>query len=128
MIIRKIWPLILVLGTAAQSATLPIKPGTYVLAGVPCSDPPFAATFDFDGKRFSYPHASDCRSVVHAQGGHTYRVRETCSALGDGSPTKADTTEATYKILSADMVRIVRGAKGASNYRRCPSSQPKKKS
>ena len=63
MISRDLWPLLLATGVA-PAATLPFSPGTYVQAGVPCDDPPFAATFDYDGHRFSYPHASKCRSAV----------------------------------------------------------------
>ena len=79
------------LGTAANGARLPLKPGTYVLAGTPCKDPPFAAMFSYDGRQFSYPHASGCQSTVLSHRGRSYRIRETCSALGDGTPTTSTT-------------------------------------
>ena len=96
---RHLWPILLATGVA-QAASLPLSPGTYVRADVTCDDPPFAATFDYDGHRFSYPHASNCRSTIVSRQGRTYRVRETCSALGDGSPARPDTNLTAYTIAS----------------------------
>jgi len=122
MISRKIWPMTLMLATAANAAALPLKPGTYVLAGTSCHEPPFAATFDYNGRRFSYPHASDCRSIVRAHSGKTYHVAETCAALGDGSATVPTTLTTSYTILSHVLVRVRQGhAKTDSSYRWCPS-------
>ncbi len=122
MIAHKIWPLMLMMAAAANAAALPLKPGTYVMAGTSCHEPPFAATFDYDGRRFSYPHASDCRSIVRAHSGKTYHVTETCAALGDSSAATPTTLAATYTILSPTLVRVRQDhAKDDSSYRRCPS-------
>jgi hypothetical protein len=127
MIARKFClPALLIASTAAQAATLPLKPGTYVAAGTPCKDPPFAAMFGYDGRQFSYPHAAQCRSVIRAHPGKTYRVQETCSALGDGTPTKPDTMSATYTVLSPRTVAVNRGTgKDAIRYRWCPAPWPR---
>jgi hypothetical protein len=126
MIASRLWPLVL-MTAAAQAATLPLKPGTYVLATVPCNDPPFAATFDYDGRHFSYPHATHCSSAIVSRDDRLYRVRETCSALGDGSPTAASTVVTSYRILSRDRVDV-RQAKETdySTYRWCLSASAKR--
>ena len=127
MLARTSLPLFLMLGTAASAATLPLKPGTYVLTGTPCHDPAFAAMFDYDGHHFSYPHATKCNSVVKSHAGKTYRISETCSALGDGMATKPDTTQATYTVLSSARVSVSRGAgTAASSYRWCAKTQTKR--
>jgi hypothetical protein len=119
MIARKLWWLMLIPG-AAQAATLPLKPGTYVLADTPCNDPPFAAMFDYDGRRFSYPHATDCRSAIVLHKGRTYRVRETCLALGDGSAAAPSTTISAYTIRSPERVEVRQGHEKANPvYRWC---------
>ena len=123
MIARTLLPLFLIAG-AAQAANLPLRPGTYVLAGTPCAQPPFAAMFDYDGRAFSYPHASHCRSVVLSRAGRTYRVRETCSAAGDGTPEKPVTLVSTYRVLSRERVELRKvGSKGADTYRWCSPAQ-----
>lgn len=117
----------MMLGTTASAATLPLRPGTYVLAGTSCRDPAFAAMFDYDGRHFSYPHATKCRSVIRSHAGRTYHVSETCSALGDGSATTPDTTQATYTIVSNARVHISHGSKDdASSYRWCAALPAKK--
>jgi len=127
MIARTGWPLAMMLGTMASSATLPLRPGTYVETGSPCHDPALAALFDYDGRRFSYPHATNCRSVIQSHAGRTYRVTESCSALGDGSAAIPDTRQATYIVLSNSRVRIDRGpANTTSSYRWCASPRARK--
>ena len=124
MAARMFLPLIMIAGVA-QAASLPLRAGTYVLADVPCSDPPFAALFDYDGQHFSYPHATKCVSVITARAGATYGVRETCSALGDGTPTAPSTISARYRILSPDRVSIRQASAGKDRvYRRCAPSRP----
>ncbi|HMI19637.1 MAG TPA: hypothetical protein VK533_08845 [Sphingomonas sp.] len=126
MITRKIWPLMLMMAAAANAAVLPLKPGSYVLVGTSCHAPAFAATFDYDGHRFAYPHASDCRSIVRAHAGQTYHVDETCSALGDGGAAAPTTTSATYTILSPALVRVRQGhAKTETAYKWCPAGAGK---
>lgn len=112
--------LLALVSTMADAAQLPLKPGTYVLAGTACNDPPFAATFSYDGRAFSYPHATRCRSAVAAHNGKTYKIAETCSALGDGTPARAHTLTATYTVDSRTRVEIRKaGEKGRSLYRWC---------
>lgn len=116
-------PLLLLCATAASAATLPLKPGTYVLADTPCHDPAFAAMFTYDGRHFSYPHASACRSLILSQRGHTYRVKEICSAAGDGTAASPTSTKSTYEILSPTKVRIDAQSHAPSLlYRRCPAA------
>lgn len=112
--------LLALVSTMADAAQLPLKPGTYVLAGTACKDPPFAATFSYDGRAFSYPHATRCRSVIASHNGKTYKIAETCSALGDGTPTTAQTLTATYRVDSWTRVEIRKPSqKGRSPYRWC---------
>ncbi len=126
MIAWRAWPLVMMIGaTAASAAELPLRPGTFVLAGTSCHAPPLAAMFTFDGHQFSYPHATHCRSTVRSHVGKTYRVTETCSALGDGSPTAPSTIETRYTIQSASHVRVGRGrADTGSAYRWCSAVAP----
>jgi hypothetical protein len=126
MIARTSWPLLILLGTAASAATLPLRPGTYVPAGSPCHDPALAAMFSYDGSKFSYPHASDCRSTITSHAGRTYRISETCSALGDGSASAPSTTLATYTILAHSRVQVSREHNAASPYRWCAAVTKKK--
>jgi hypothetical protein len=122
MISRRLLAVFALVGTAANAAELPIKPGTYVLAGTPCKDPPFAAMFTYADGQFSYPHASDCRSRIVFHAGYHYRIAETCSALGDGTPTKPTTFTSTYTIESTTRLSIARTTgQMAVHYRRCPA-------
>ncbi len=117
-------PLLALCATATSAAVLPLKPGTYVLKDSPCRDPALAAMFSYDGHRFSYPHASGCRSVTLAQNGRRYRVRETCHAAGDGTPEAPSRTDTTYEIQSATQVSVVgRSRDAALAYRWCPADQ-----
>jgi hypothetical protein len=110
----------MMLGTVTSAATLPLNQGTYVLTRTPCRDPAFATMFEYEGRRFSYPHATQCRSVIRAHLGRAYRVSETCSALGDGSASAPETSQATYTILSNTRVRVSRGSDAlVSSYRWC---------
>jgi hypothetical protein len=112
--------LLALVSTVADAASLPLKPGTYVVVGTACKEPPFAAMFSYDGRAFSYPHATECRSTVTAHSGKTYRIAETCSALGDGTPTKPDTMTATYTVQSRTKVEIRNPTqKGVTSYRWC---------
>ena len=106
---------------AASSAFLPIKPGSYVLAGVPCKGFAFTALSSDDGKKFSYTNASRCRSAIRSHVGNTYHLRRTCSALGDGTPTAPTVMEANYAMQSFSSVTICRGPNTPIlSYRRCP--------
>jgi hypothetical protein len=108
--------------TSTQAAVLPLRPGTYVLANTPCRDPALAGVFSYDGRQFSYPHASRCRSEILSSLGRTYRVRETCSALGDGAPAAPVTTILSYRIMSATQVWVSHpNRRFNSSYRWCPA-------
>jgi hypothetical protein len=107
--------------TAAQAAILPLRPGTYVLANTPCRDPALAGVFSYDGRQFSYPHAAACRSVILSHTGRTYRLRETCSALGDGGAAAPSTTVTSFRVMSATQVWVShRNNRFSSSYRWCP--------
>lgn len=106
MIRFRAFPFILLLGTVANASVLPLRPGTYVLADASCRDPALAAMFTYDGRHFSYPHASACRSVTLSRTKRTYRVKETCAAEGDGTVAVPSTTVSTYEIRSATQVRV----------------------
>ena len=112
----------MLLATAADAAELPLKPGTYVLKGQPCADPALAAVFQYDGREFSYPHASHCRSAILSHSGRRYRLRETCSALGDGAPAAPVTTVSSYTVVSAAEVRVSgENGRAPSSYRWRPA-------
>ena len=122
MIARVPFALLMLLATCANAATMPLKPGAYVLAGTPCKDPAFAAMFTYDGRQFSYPHASQCRSTIRSRTGRKYRIEETCSAQGDGTPTPPSTIASIYVIESATQVGVMKPSEHAlSHYRWCPA-------
>ena len=120
MLAVRIFALLALSATMADAAVLPLRPGTFLLKGQPCANPALAAIFDYDGREFSYPHASRCRSTVLSHAGKTYRQRETCSALGDGSPARPITTVSTYEIRSPTEVRVRDTAHHGADYRWCP--------
>ena len=106
---------------AASSAVLPLKPGSDALLGVSCKDFAFTALSSYDGRKFSYAHASRCRSVIRSHVGTRYHLRKTCLALGDGTPTAPTVMEANYAMQSFSSVTICRGPNTPIlSYRRCP--------
>jgi len=114
--------LLVLAATSTQAAVLPLRPGTFVLTGVPCRHAAFGALFTYDGRQFSYPHASGCRSVILSQTGRAYRLSETCSTLGDGSPTARVTTITSYKITSPTHLWVGnRNGRASASYRWCRS-------
>lgn len=120
MIALRALVLALLIGTAADAAVLPLKHGTYVVVDTPCDKPAFAAVLTYDGRAFAYPHASDCRSVVRARSGQTFRVSETCSALGDGSKITPTTTNVAYIIQSRTRFALHKeGGSTPTAYRWC---------
>ncbi len=63
---------------AMSSQELALKRGVYVLKGVDCKDPPFAAMKSWDGIGFSGPHSTECTtqeepSRESVQGEHIVR-------------------------------------------------------
>jgi hypothetical protein len=127
MLVRNALRFVVLLGaTAASAATLPLKTGTYVLADVPCHDPALAAMFAYDGRQFSYPHATKCRSFITSHRGNAYQVEETCSALGDGGAATPTTIKTTYIVLSPTQVRVSQAHLVPFSYRWCPSPPAKR--
>ena len=124
MIGLRLFAMLLVTGSAASAAFLPLRSGTYVQSGTPCKDPPFAAMFAYDGHQFSYPHATQCRSLIRGHRAHGYRVEETCSALGDGTPAAPTIVETSYIVRSATRVLVGRNGMASSSYRWCPPPRP----
>jgi len=119
---RSLSLLLMLVSTGSAAATLPLKPGTYVLADVPCTNPPLAALFTYDGRQFSYPHATGCRSIIQSHVGQVYRVQTRCSALGDGSRATPTTSLSSYVIASATRVSVGAGNGHArSTFRWCPA-------
>lgn len=116
----RIMGLLALIATTADAAVLPLRPGIFVLRGQPCANPPFAAMFNYDGREFTYPHASQCTSAILSHAGKTYRRRETCAALGDGSPARSITTISIYEIRSQTEVRVRDTAHHGAAYRWCP--------
>jgi hypothetical protein len=113
--------LLVFVAASAQAAVLPLKPGTFVQANTPCRDPALAGVFSYDGRQFSYPHASRCRSVIVSHVGRTYRLRETCSALGDGGVAPPSTTLSSYRVMSATQVWVSHAnSRFSYSYRWCP--------
>ena len=105
----------------AASGLLPLSPGQYVLAGSPCRDHANAAEFSYDGRAFSYPHASRCLSAVRSHKRSFYVIETTCSGLGDGTPTAPTTVTQSYRTISATRVRVSdAGETTHFDYRWCP--------
>ncbi len=88
---------------AAQGVSaIHLKPGIYVAAGTACKDAPFAAMSRWDGVGFGGPHDSRCRTEVLRHEGNSFDVSTTCSALGDGTPTRPTTFKARLTIVNEE--------------------------
>ena len=85
----RVLALVIFVAAPAEAATLPLRPGTFVMIGEPCADAPLATLFHYDGRSFSYPHATQCRFQILSHGAQDAKLRETCYALGDGTPATA---------------------------------------
>jgi hypothetical protein len=111
------------LSFAAAHGPLPLKKGTYVLKDtVPCEDAPFAAVFDYDGHSLSGPHESRCSSVLLEHHGREYRIRTTCTALGDGTPAPPSMETQSYRLISLTEVAVSRSdGSDELTYRLCPA-------
>jgi hypothetical protein len=119
--------LLLSAGAAAAAASLPLKPGAYVLAGQSCRDPALAGVFTYDGKAFSSAHAAGCRSLVRSHSESVYHVWTACSALGDGSPAKETAALTTYAVRSPTEVEVRQGQDASGSvFRWCGPPQAQK--
>ena len=114
---------VMLVAAGADAATLPLKAGTYVREGSACRQAPFAVQFNYASGAFSYPHATQCRSTIVRHQGRSYVVNETCAALGDGTPAKADALTTRYRVLSPSRVEVQKlsvADRTVAIYRRCP--------
>jgi hypothetical protein len=71
----------------ASDQPLPLRHGVYV-RGQSCTDPANAEILNWDGVGFSGAHSSHCTAQVTPQG-KRFLVKNTCAAVGDGSPSAA---------------------------------------
>jgi len=112
--------LTLILATSADAATIGLKVGDYGTTGLACHRQPNATTMSFDGRSFSYPHASKCTDKILMRSAGVLTIAETCRAAGDGSPVKANTE--TFKVhrRAADRFTLIKG-NIAMTYRWCGS-------
>jgi hypothetical protein len=116
--------LVLVFGPSLARATdkpLPLHPGTYVIASYkPCQEAPLAGVSRFNGFSFEGPHASNCQTTVLRRRGSTYRIKTTCSAMGNGSPAVPSGSVQDIHIKSSSSFSVGNG-KQRTEYRQCPA-------
>jgi hypothetical protein len=110
--------LALSLASGAAAASIPLRPGDYGAIGLACDNQPNATTMSFDGRSFSYAHASKCTDTVTRRSAGTLRIAETCRAAGDGSPAKANTATFGLRRQSATRFVLIKG-ESATSFRRC---------
>lgn len=110
----------LTLTAAGPAATIPLKAGDYGVVYLACANEPNAAIMSFDGRTFSYPHATKCTDTITGPSAGVLSISETCSALGDGSPTKPDTSTFTLRPHGADRFTLIKSG-STMTYRRCGS-------
>lgn len=115
----------LFLGTQLLVAAPPgiaLKRGTYVAAGTPCKDAPFAAIKTWDGIGFGGAHSSKCTALVTRRVGNAVTINDVCTALGDGTPAAPDSETATVTVLGPRTFRYARSLHArteAAVYRWC---------
>lgn len=110
--------LILMLAASANAATITLKAGDYGAAGLACDEQPNALTMSFDGRSFSYAHASKCANRITKKQAGVMTVVETCRAAGDGSPTHPDTQTFNLRQNGSDRFTLIK-AGSAMTFRRC---------
>ena len=71
------------------SPQLSLRHGIYVLDGISCKGPPFAAMQSWDGVGFAGPHASQCTTRILSNQGNHFDISTACAALGDGTPDRS---------------------------------------
>lgn len=110
--------LLLLLSASANAATITLKAGDYGAIGLACNNQPNASTMSFDGRSFSYAHASECTDRITRQQVGVMTVEETCRAAGDGSPTRPSTE--TFELRQQDSARFTLIKAGSTmTFRRC---------
>ena len=105
---------------SAQIQDLSLKHGIYVLRGVDCKEPPFAALKSWDGVGFAGPHSGQCTTNVLSHRGNHFDVSTTCAALGDGTPNRSGYVEKlSLTRISSTNFLIVNANNTTSHYRWC---------
>jgi hypothetical protein len=105
---------------------LPLKHGVYV-RGKSCTDPANAEILNWDGVGFSGAHSSHCTSQVTPQG-KRFLVKNTCAAVGDGSPNAAAAGNEdvfSLTILSSRRFEFSRKNQKKAIYRWCSVGEGK---
>jgi len=123
--LRLKWALVLILAggiaRAADLATLPLNPGTYVLASYPrCEEAPLAAVVRFDGRSLAGPHDSNCRTEILERDGSTFRIRRGCRADGASQPSIPDEFVETVQVKSRTAIVLTPASGEPQNYALCP--------
>lgn len=72
------------LPASVAAEVVPLRHGTYVRAGTPCADPPFAAMREWDGIGMADPHSHACRARLLARRGASYTISNSCIGTGVG--------------------------------------------
>jgi hypothetical protein len=110
----------------ANDQPLPLKHGVYV-RGNSCTDPANAAILNWDGVGFSGAHSIHCTSQVTPQG-KRFMVKNTCAAVGDGSPNAAaGALEDSFSlnILSSRRFEFFKKNQKKATYRWCSVGEGK---
>jgi hypothetical protein len=110
----------------ADDQPLPLKHGVYV-RGKSCTDPANAEILNWDGVGFSGAHSSHCTSQVTPQG-KRFMVKNTCAAVGDGSPNAAaGALEDSFSlnILSSRRFEFFKKNQKKATYRWCSVGEGK---
>lgn len=109
---------ILMLAASANAATITLKAGDYGAAGLACDEQPNASTMSFDGRSFSYAHASKCTDRITRKQAGVMTIVETCRAAGDGSPTDPYTRTLNLRQNGSDGFTLIK-SRSAGTFRRC---------
>lgn len=108
----------LFVATAVSASTILLKAGDYGDTSFACNEEPNAGIASFDGRNFSYAHASRCTDTVKARSAGVLTVSETCRALGDGSPAKPDTMTFKMRLKGPERFDLIKG-NVSRTFRRC---------
>lgn len=115
--------LTLILGSGPARAVdqaLPLQAGTYVVSSYrPCQEAPLAGVTRYNGLSFEGPHASNCQTSLLRQRGSSYRVKTTCTAMGDGSPAVQSASVQDIRVKSRTALVVDHGKKKIE-YGLCP--------
>jgi hypothetical protein len=104
----------------ASDQPLHLKHGIYVRAKS-CADPANAEILNWDGIGFSGAHSSSCTAQVTPRG-KRFLVKNTCAAVGDGSPSAmAGVMEDSFSVtvLSDRRFELFKKNQKKATYRWC---------